>query len=163
KLQKLQAPRALTDGRGLVLQTVIGDSAIRRHPEILSTNCLRVRDLPHHILRFTFREDLRRTQKEALRRTWAFRMLSDNTALAFGEPPAEALGSDGIEKVEERAWRDGGDVFGINGRDAVVSLVHSALDLHLRSLGFSRDSYGWHVPHEFRPKSKLWFQKIEGG
>ena len=163
KLEKVQAPRALNDGPTLVQQTVIDESAIRQRPEVLSTNCLRMRDIPGEVLCCTFREDLTTTQKETLRERWAFRMLNDNTAIAFSELPSEALDSDCLERVERQRWRDSGEVFGIKSRDAVVSLVHTSIDLHLRSTGFVRDPYGWHVPHEFRPKSKLWFQKIEGG
>ena len=42
KLEKVQAPRPLTDGPTLVQQTVIDESAIRQRPEVLSTNCLRM-------------------------------------------------------------------------------------------------------------------------
>ena len=87
KLEKVQAPRALTDGLTLVQQTVIDESAIRQRQEVLSTNCLRMRDIPGEVLCCTFREDLTTTQKETLRERWAFRMLNDNTAVqraAFG-------------------------------------------------------------------------------
>ena len=163
KLEKVQTPRTLTDGPTLVQQTVIDEGAIRPRPEILSTNCLRIRDIPSEVLRCTFQEDLTTAQKETLRERWAFRTLSDNTAIAFGALPSEAMGSHCLERVDRQRWRDADEVFGIKARDAVVSLVHMSIDLHLRSTGFVRDPYGWHVPHEFRPKSKLWFQKIDGG
>jgi hypothetical protein len=162
KLEKVHAPRALTDGPTLVQQTVVEEGAIRQRPEILSTNCLRIRDIPSEVLRCTFREDLTTAQKETLRERWAFRTLSDNTVISLSALPSEAMGSDSLERVDRQRWREADEVFGIKARDAVVSLVHTSIDLHLRSTGFVRDPYGWHVPHEFRPKSKLWFQKIDG-
>jgi hypothetical protein len=163
KLEKLNAPRTLSDGASLVHRTVIDSSALRVREESLVSNCLRVRDLPSEILKCVFLDELTGAEKDVLRAHGVVRPLGEKSVLTFREPPTDILGKNKLDFVERCQWRESPDVFGVDTRDAVVSLIHASIDSHFRSVGFVRDAHGWHLPHLFRPKSRLDFLAIDGG
>ena len=163
KLEKLGAPRTLPDGASLVHQTVVDSTAIRLRQETLASNCLSIRELPEQIVKCVFENELTTEDKDALRERGVFRPLSEKAVLAFREPTREILGTNKLDFVERRRWRETDDVFGLKTRDALVSLIHASIDSHLHKVGFIRDAHGWHLPHAFRKNSRLDFQLIEGG
>lgn len=163
KLDRLGAPKALTDGAALVHQTVVESSALRTRNETLISNCLQIRELPTEILKCVFVDELTTQDKDRLREHWPFRPLGDESVLALTEPPPQAIGSNRLDFIERIKWRSVEDVVGLKTRDAIVSLIHSSVDTHLRKTGFVRDDHGWHVPHDFRPRSRLEFEYPQGG
>ena len=135
KLQSVGAPRVLDDGRRAAVASIRETSVVEEEPEELMSNCFEVLQTPRYIRKYKVERKLSRGEGRALQREWACRDVSERYVLAFEDPPSAVSARNRFECVGRDPWRDTAEVYGIDSRDLLVSLIHRCLDCLLRDVG----------------------------
>ena len=164
KLEAVNAPRVLSDGAALAIQSYDSEGIIRDVPEEIISNCVAIKRLPEVVHRFSTSLDVSFDDVASFRKEWACRRVSPNQLLAFEHPPASIAKQFGIKPAGGACWRCMPAVDGINSRNLIVSLVHASIDhlFAIRGLEYSVRQRAWHVPPRLLDKDWLRFQKPDG-
>ena len=172
KLTSVDAPRILCDGPRLAIASIAQDSAVRKEPETLMSNCFEILQIPQYVFKYDFEPDLSKDQRQVIQREWACRDLSPTTVLAFNDPPPIVNERHSLQCVGQVSWRDNKEVCGLDARDLVVSLIHKCLHHLLSNKGmkYRYKNRMWFLPHgllsrnrvsvTFHDRTKSWFKGI---
>ena len=159
KLQSVDAPRVLSDGPRIAVESIVASSAVRNEPEILLSNCFKVSQMPQYLRRYRVESKLSIDERRALRKKWACRDVSPKRILAFDEPPSVVNTCHNFRYVDRVSWRDTGSVDGIDTRDLVVSLIHKLMHRKLEAHGmvYWEDGKQWYLPRGLLKEDRVAF------
>ncbi len=176
KLASLDAPRVLSHGPQLAIESIVARSAVQDEGEVLLSNCFEFEQIPPIIRKYQLRQGrLSMDERRALRVTWGCRDVSSMRVLAFHDPPSSVTRHHEFDCVGEVFWQSSDRVEGINTQDLVVSLIHRCLESLLEAKGmrctrFEGRPSQWYLPQgvldndrvsvTFPSGKKSWFKGV---
>lgn len=137
KLESVKAPRALSSGRRLALESISATPAVLDEPEPLISNCFEVIQIPRHIYTFASSRPIASYRHREWKKHWAYRDVSPNTILAFHHPPPSITSSQSFQLVRKDTWSNASEIHGINPHNLMVGLVHRCLDVLMETAGLA--------------------------
>lgn len=160
KLQAIDAPRSLPDGRRLALSSLSPSSVISNEPEDLIANCFVIEQIPKFIRTYKTTAQLTNSDCRRLRLSWARWEVSPSLFLAFHDPPASLSQEFGLQFACQTPWSDVATVEGIDTHSILVSLIKECLDRILRTTGFDycTTKRQWYFP--FRDLDQRWLSYV---
>ena len=164
KLESVDAPRTLTEGRRLAIRSTSVNTVVSQEPETLMSNCFHIEQLPRSVRKFRADRRLRRNERRKVREVWACWDIRGSQFLAFHEPPDDVAGRYGLQVIREYEVTDVDSIEGIATRNLVVSLLHRSLEQLMKAKGMSSDQNGgeWYLPNELLPRNRVTFKGIDG-
>ena len=155
KLEAIDAPRVLTEGPRLAVESTTARSAVRNESESLLSNCFEITQIPRFVRKYETSSNLSTTERRGLQREWACRDVSPNRVLAFEDPPSGIYVNQRFRCVDQVSWRDTEFLDEIDSRHLVVSLIHRCLDQLLRNKGlkYTVITNSWST----KKKTKQWY------
>ena len=153
KLESIQTPRTLHNGRELAIDSMAPHSAVTLVPERLSSNCFPIAQLPRYVriysanLGDTFRDSLRRMNGQ-----WACWGFSASEIAAFEDPPDSVTDSFPMQLQRQVEWRRVDKINGLAVCDLLTILIYRCLDKLMASQGLAyhldrRRRKRWYFPY----------------
>lgn len=146
KLESIDTPRPLPDGRAVAANTFLPGDVLRHAPEPLYSNIFRVVRMPDVLLRFTVASGISSPERDAVFGTWPFYSVSPTVVYAFDNPSPAAMEGRTVTLDAKVPWGGAFDINGIRTRNIITSLLRGsvaakALALRLRPTPNGRAMY----------------------
>jgi len=139
KLQALDAPRALADGRQAVVDWFAARDSVNDAAERLWTSLLEITELPRTLVRISLDQPM----PPDVARTWPHYRENPNRVWAF-EAPEDCVALE-IADVEEVAWEQTRQDTRLKLPDVVTSLLKQHLRAHCLRKGIQETPNGQHL------------------
>ena len=164
KLESIEAPRTLSNGRRLAAQSISSTPVVRGEPEQLVSNCFVIEQIPKYIRTYRAAARLSYSERRMLQRTWASRDVRASSILAFHDPPEDLIEKHGLQFVAQVPWCSADSIEGINARDLVVNLINRSLERILEANGakYSQITRRWHLPNDASQTNRVNFVYPDG-
>lgn len=138
KLRSINAPRTLSDGRQIALDSFNDTTALTDDSEILASNCFRINQIPEYIHEFTKRSGkLTKADRDVIHSKWPCRDIGESKVLAFADPPADVREQCLLDYTGQSSWRNRATIHGLPSRDLVVGLIHRCLNRAMSDSGLA--------------------------
>lgn len=164
KLQSIDAPRPLSNGREIAASTFLPGDVLRHAPEVLYSNILRVVKTPDTLLRFNVSPAVHRAERDALLATWPFYSVSPTIVLAFDNPGPAALAGRTVTPDAKVPWGETFDINGIRTRNIVTSLLKGSIAAKALAMGLRPTPNGraMYFPDALVEGNRFWFRGYSG-
>ena len=164
KLESIDTPRILREGRRLAIQSTSVNAVIREGPEILMSNCFQVKQIPRFVRKYRTNYGLPRDECRKIRQDWACWDTTPFQFLAFHEPPEDVSDKYGFRFVREFDVIEVDSIEGLPTRNIVVNLIHRTLEQLMKSKGLMRceKSGQWYLPKGLLQGNRVVFKGIDG-
>jgi hypothetical protein len=164
KLESIDAPRPLPDGRAIAASTYLPGDVLSHAPEPLYSNCYRVVAMPDELLRFTVSPGMEHGERHVLLDTWPFYWVSPTVVLAFDSPDAAAMGGRTVILNAKVPWREAFDINRIRTRNVITFLLNRSVAAKARALGLRGTPNGraMYFPPGLLEKDRLRFRGYSG-
>lgn len=134
KLEALDAPKLLADGRGLAAATFdAGEGLVVDKAERIVTNAILIKQIPQQLTMFSKKRisELKGPDESVV--PWAYYKIGDQSVVAFGDPPLPDESE--WEKTRTFKWADVEECDGIATSNIVRHLIERTLACRLRKAG----------------------------
>lgn len=159
KLGQISTPRDKPTGLQAVSQWLLSDRYVVNKPETLSSNLVRVIEIPSRISRFEFEGT---ESFKALAKVWPYFRQNAKTAWSFFPPPSETT----VGFKERASLEVGRDREGLPFKsvEAASQLIRNSITVYCRSRGlfFDEGSGEVYFPHGLLPNGWLSFVQYSG-
>lgn len=165
KLETIDAPRVLTGGPRIAIESIVTINAVRTEPEVLLSNCFEVIHVPRFVFKYKLLSgQLSTEERRALRIDWACRDVSPTRVFAFHDPPVSVMNRYGFRCVLRESWVDTDKIDGFDTRDLVVSLIHKCINrlFEDRGLKYCNDRRQWYLPRGLLDNDRVKFSLPSG-
>ena len=164
KLDSIDTPRPLNDGRTIAASTYLAGDALIQAPESLYSNCFRIVNMPEELLRFTVSPGIQHGERETLLATWPFYLVSPTVVLAFDNPSVTAMDGRIVTLDTKVSWREAFDIDGIRTRSIIASLLNRSVAAKAHALGLRGTPNGraMYFPWGLLEKDRLRFRGYSG-
>lgn len=164
KLDSVNAPRPLVDGRRIAIDTFLPTDVLTQTAEPVFTNCLPFTRIPEVVLRFTLDLPLPREESWAFSLDWPHYFVSGHEVIAFHSPPSSVLDPGRISGTERTRWQQTPTISGIRTADLMSSLLKKALHYCAASKGLrpSPDRSVLYLPSGALVRDRLEFDLPSG-
>ncbi len=149
KLETIDAPRVLTGGPRIAIDSIVTTNAVQTEPEVLLSNCFEIIHAPRFVFKYKLLSGrLSIDERRALRKDWACRDVSPTRVFAFHDPPVSVMKRYGFRRILQESWVDKDKIDGFDTRDLVVSLIHKCINrlFKERGLNYCNDRKQWYLP-----------------
>ncbi len=164
KLESIDAPRALPEGRQLAIRSTSLNAVVSEEPELLMSNCFRIRQLPHFVRKYRANRRISRHEQWKIQQEWACWHLDSRHFLAFHEPPEELAEKLALRSISEVNVHEADAVEGIPIRSVVVNLLYRSLEQLMKSKGLKRSerTREWYLPDGLLQGNRVSYRGIDG-
>ena len=167
KLDSIKAPRTLKNGENLAAASfAAGNNLIRRTPERLLTNLIRIKSFPDTLRIFQAADSMDAKQWEVLGNAWTFYEIAKDALVALIPPPPEFSGR--IRPTDKQLlWLESERFRNVRVRDIAGNLVLMALSRRLIQTGCLKYPGGiikgtFYLPETFSDGGELIFPDADG-
>jgi hypothetical protein len=159
-LQKAGTPCSLAGGRDVVSDSVIAGDIVKREPEVIYSNLLKIKRIPTAVSVIRFIRSLDAQERKTLRGLWACRKIDNSRFLSFDMPPKDFPHD--VQNAYQWERRD--EIEGINARDVVSEILKKSLDCHClaRGLVWSSDLKWLYFPFDLTKNNRVSFVDVYG-
>ena len=163
KLESINAPRPLRDGREIAASTFLPGGVLRHEPESLYSNIFQA-TMPDTLLRFNVSPGIQQEERDALLLTWPFYSVSSTVVLAFDNPSPAALEGRTVTLDAGVRWGEALDINGIRTRNIIKFLLNRTMAARALALGLRPTPNGraMYFPWGLLEKDRLWFHGYSG-
>src|SRR3989441_8251995 len=163
KLESINAPRPLRDGREIAASTFLPGGVLRHDPESLYSNIFQA-TMPDTLLRFNASPGIQQEERDALLLTWPFYSVSSTVVLAFDNPSPAALEGRTVTLDAGVRWGEALDINGIRTRNIIKFLLNRTMAARALALGLRPTPNGraMYFPWGLLEKDRLWFHGYSG-
>jgi hypothetical protein len=164
KMESIDAPRPLQDGREIAASTFLPGDVLSHAPEPLYANIFRVVTMPDRLLRFTVAPGISGPDRDALLATWPFYSVSPTVVLTFDNPSTAALEGRTVTLDAKVEWHDVFDIDGIRTRNIITFLLNRTVTAKALALGLRPTPTGraMYFPWGLLEKDRLRFHGYSG-
>ena len=164
KLNTIECPKPLYDGKRLAVADFTGRDILSDQPEVLGSNCFPIEVLPEFILCFKADRQLESEILERVRIEWAFRRAGKNLLLGFQKPPEWFSKEYTLELARKTSWQKEETIEGISSRNLISELVRKSLLVKCRERGlkFCSDTWLFYFPQGLVDGDRLKFTLLDG-
>jgi TIR domain len=163
KLQSINTPRPLANGREIAASTFLSGDVVRNEPELIYSNIFRA-TLPNTLRRFRVSPGIPLEERDALLATWPFYAVSPTLVLAFDNPNPAAVDGRAVTLDGTLPWGEMFDINGIRTRSIITALLRGSMAVKALALGLrlTPNRRAMYFPEGLVPEDKLWFRGYAG-
>lgn len=125
KLDSINAPRPVGNGREIAAKTYLNHMTLKNEPEVIYSNCIMVKHIPDKLLLIRFKQELSLHEEGVLRDRWAFYPMDPYNVYSFSSPPEPALFQHSV--IERFDWRKHETASGIFTENIIINLLKNSL------------------------------------
>ena len=164
KLESIDAPRVLPEGRQLAIQSTSVNAVVSQEPELLMSNCFRTEQLPRFVRKYQTNRRMHMGKRREIRQAWACWDTTPFQVLAFHEPPDDVAEKYSLRFVKEFPVIDVDSIERIATRNLVVRLIHRSLEQLMKSKGMAcyEKSGEWYLPQGLLQGGRVGFKGLDG-
>lgn len=157
KLNSIDAPRNLGDGKKIVADIFTNPRFISDDDEIILTNLFPFEKIPNKIKSFSFKTITTQSAIKELSYKWDCYMKDTKTVFSFHEPPEDIKNDYLIEKTGEIEWNNKTDIDGISIENIVKSLLLKSVYMLCSRKGLLRNNSNFYFPAGLLENNKIYF------
>lgn len=164
KLDKISAPKSLTDGLHVAANAVLQEDFTSAKSEKLHTNVIKVVHTPSVIHRFEVRRRLSPADEDLINETWPAYKLDDSTCLSFYSPPPDMQSRLKIIKHGGAVWRDSDEIDGVYTLNIVSYLLRRSIEVKCcqKGLKLQKDRGLLYFPNSLLQSNRIKFVTYNG-
>ncbi len=154
KLQSIDAPKPLYNGKEIVAQVFLDNKIISKSKEKLYTNCFAVESIPENIKEFKADYSLENYEQFLLGEAWPYYKIDDKRFLAFDAPPSSEDVIVEWSLVNQYKWKTLQEINGIKVSNIIKSILFRSLEVKCLEKGLIRYKEQVLIPKSDRKKWK---------
>lgn len=136
KLEKIDAPKSISDGPTRAVLSMSPDGLVKNETEELRLNVLGVESVGGMLRSYWLPLDMKPEAIAELRAAWPHYPLSEAARRVLALCPPPAAFADIEHEADEWQWEDFYEIQGIKTSNIITSLLKKSLYVRLRTLGF---------------------------
>ena len=164
KLESINAPRTLSDGRQLAGRSMAQTTTVLAEPELVASNCFEVLQVPRFVRLYELARAGSAKHLANVRHSWPHWAISPSRFLAFGPPLSDSQWTRSLREVGEVDWGSTRLVDGFETLNVVKSLIHRCLEgvMESRGMKFNHMAKRWYLPMKESRNPRLRFTLPNG-
>lgn len=140
KLESINAPRPVEDGKEIASSVYLNHSILREEPETIYSNCLEFLKIPSTIKEFVLEKPLSDNEIQIFSDRWAFYRKDPEILFSFVSPPGADIFS--CQLSHSHDWREQEKISGIITENIVSNLLKKSLLVKCFRKGLRRSRVG---------------------
>lgn len=162
KLESINAPKILKNGREIVVDTYLHSDLIEQLEETVYTNCFSVEKIPDIIKVFRIESTTTPSALKNLSYSWDLYQVDTKTVFSFHDPPDIIKNNFSIKLICEEKWKNNDNINGIPIENIVKNLLLKSLYMKCLQKGLVKEEGIVYFPEDHPMGTKIHFTGVKG-